>query len=298
VRVIVTGSHGLIGSALTASLVADGHHVTRLVRSAAPAPGEAAWDVDAGTIDAGALEGHDAAVHLAGAGIADSRWTDGRKRVIRESRRRGTELLARTLASLQEPPAVLASASAIGFYGDRGDERLDESSARGRGFLADVVVEWEESTAAASGTGIRVALLRSGIVLSRGGGALGKQLLPFKLGIGGRLGRGTQYQSWISLADEIGAIRHVLDDESVRGPVNLTAPQPVTNAEFTKALGRALHRPTVIPIPVFGLRAVYGGELVDEMLLASQQVFPDVLRASGYRFQHPMIDQGLAAALA
>src|SRR5260221_10590770 len=251
-RVIVPGSHGLVGSALVARLTAEGHEVTRLVRSPSPGPGAAAWDMERGIIDSGALEGHDAVVHLAGAGIADARWTDAHKREIRESRTRGTDLLARTLAGLRSPPRVLASGSAIGFYGDRGDETLTEASPAGRGFLADVVVEWEAAARPAAAAGIRVAHLRTGIVLAGKGGALGKQLLPLKLGLGGRLGGGSQYQSWISLTDEVGAILHTLSDETLSGPVNLTGPEPVTNAAFTKALGRAVRRPTLIPVPLAG----------------------------------------------
>jgi uncharacterized protein (TIGR01777 family) len=296
-RVIVTGSHGFIGSALVARLVDDGHAVTRLVRKPSPGPGEAAWDIERGIIDAAALEGHDAAVHLAGAGIADSRWTDEHKRAIRESRTRGTDLLARTLGGLSTPPAVLASGSAIGIYGDRGDETLTEASPPGTGFLADVVGEWEAATAPAAAAGLRVVLLRSGIVLAGTGGALGKQLLPFKLGLGGRLGSGSQYQSWISLEDEVGAILHALSDATLAGPVNLTGPEPVTNIAFTKALGAALRRPTFIPVPIAGLRLVYGRQLVEEMLLASQRVIPAALERAGFRFAHRTVEEALAAAV-
>ncbi|MCU1463564.1 MAG: hypothetical protein JWO37_3639 [Acidimicrobiales bacterium] len=296
-RVIVTGSQGFIGSALVARLVADGHAVTRLVRTPSPGSGEAAWDIERGIIDAAALEGHDAAVHLAGAGIADSRWTDEQKRAIRDSRTRGTDLLARTLGGLSAPPAVLASGSAIGIYGDRGRETLTEASPPGVGFLADVVVDWEAATAPAVAAGLRVVLLRSGIVLAGTGGALGKQLLPFKLGLGGRLGSGSQYQSWISLDDEVGAILHALSDATLAGPVNLTGPEPVTNIAFTKALGAALHRPTFVPVPMAGLRLVYGRQLVEEMLLASQRVIPAALERSGFRFVHRTVDEALAAAV-
>ena len=297
-RVVVTGSHGFIGTALTARLQADGHQVTRLVRSPSPGPGEVAWDIERGSIDAAGLEAHDAVVHLAGAGIGDKRWTDTQKRAIRESRKRGTELLARALSLLNARPRVLASGSAIGYYGDRGDEVLTEGSSPGDDFLAEVVVDWERATAAAADAGIRVVLLRSGIVLSGRGGALGKQLLPFKLGLGGRLGSGRQYQSWISLADEIGAILHAATDDTLSGPVNLTGPEPVTNIEFTKALGRALHRPTVIPVPIAGVKLVFGKQLVEEMLLASQRVLPAALERSGYRFAHRTVDDALRAALA
>ena len=296
-RVIVTGTHGLIGGALVESLVADGHDVTRLVRAHPKGAGEARWDPAAGTIDAAALEGHDAAVHLAGVGIGDHRWTDEHKAAVLDSRLKGTSLLASTLAGLESPPGVLASGSAVGFYGDRGDEQLTEQSGPGRGFLADVVQQWEAAAAPAADAGIRVVRLRSGVVLSEKGGALEKQLLPFKMGLGGRLGTGRQYLSWITLEDEIAAIRHLLSHDSVDGPVNVTAPNPVTNADFTKALGRALHRPTMIPTPKVALNAMFGEEMVSEMLLAGQRVLPTVLTSIGFSFAQPEIEAALGAIL-
>ena len=255
------------------------------------------WDPAAGTIDAAALEGHDAAVNLAGAGIGEHRWTPKHKAAIRDSRVQGTGLLARTLASLDRPPSVLASGSAVGFYGNRGDEELTEDSGPGTGFLADVVQEWEAATTPARQAGIRVATIRSGVVLSGRGGALGRQLLPFRLGLGGRLGSGNQWLSWISLDDEVGAIRHVLAHRDVEGPVNLTAPGPVTNGEFTRSLGRAVRRPTVLPTPTVALWALFGREMVAEMLLTSHRALPAVLTASGYSFRHPAVDAALADVL-
>jgi uncharacterized protein (TIGR01777 family) len=291
-KVLVTGSHGLIGSELVAELRADGHTVTPLVRGRA-GPGEAAWDPAAGTVDTAALEGHDAAVHLAGVGIGDHRWTPDHKRAVLESRVQGTGLLARTLASLTGPPAVLASGSAVGFYGDRGDEELTEASGPGTGFLAGVVRQWEAAAAPAADAGIRVAYLRSGVVLSTKGGALKKQLLPFKAGIGGRLGSGRQYFSWIAMNDHLAATRHVLATESLSGPVNVSSPAPVPNAEFTKALGRVLGRPTVMPVPTPALNLLFGREMVAEMMLGGQRVLPAALQASGFEFRHPEIEPAL-----
>ena len=296
-RVVVTGSHGLIGSELVATLRRTGDEVTRLVRSAT-APGDAAWDIAASTIDAAALEGHDAVVHLAGAGIGDHRWSDAYKREIHDSRTRGTTLLCETLAKLERPPRVLVSGSAVGWYGDRGDEELSEASAPGRGFLASVVKDWEAATEAASDAGIRVVRLRSGVVLSRKGGALKKQLLPFKVGAGGKLGSGRQWLSWIALDDEIGAILHLIRRETLRGPVNATAPNPVTNAEFTDALGAVLHRPTVMTVPPFAIKALFGSQMATEMLLAGQRVLPRALEASGFGFRYPRVDEALHAMLA
>ncbi|HEX3622870.1 MAG TPA: TIGR01777 family oxidoreductase, partial [Acidimicrobiales bacterium] len=251
-KVAVTGSHGLIGSELVAELGRHGHQVTRLVRGD-PAAGEAAWDPGAGTIEAHKLEGHDAVVHLAGVGIGDHRWTDEHKRAVLDSRVQGTGLLARTLAGLSHPPAVLVSGSAVGFYGSEGDGTFTEASPQGRGFLADVVAAWEAAAAPASEAGIRVVRLRSGVVLTAKGGALKKQLLPFKLGVGGRLGSGRQWLSWISLDDEIAAIQHLLTADDLAGPVNSTSPEPVTNATFTATLAGVLKRPAVLPVPTVAL---------------------------------------------
>lgn len=295
--VAVTGSHGFIGSALIPALSRAGHHPVRIVRSKAVGGDELTWDPEAGTIDAAGLEGIDGVVHLAGAGIGDKRWTDDRKRLIRESRTRGTSLLARTLAELTRPPAALVSASAIGYYGNRGDELLDEESSPGDDFVARVCVQWEASTAPAAAAGIRVARVRSGIILGRDGGVLPRVLLPFRLALGGRMGTGRQYMSWISIGDEVGAILHALTGAGVAGPVNLTGPAPVTNAEFTKTLGHVLRRPTVLPTPLLPLRARYGSELVQHLLVEGQRVLPKGLEATGYAFQHPTLEDALRAAV-
>ncbi len=296
VDVCLTGSHGLIGSALIPRLRADGHRVLRLVRGAPEGDDDVRWDPDAGTIDATRLEGVDAVVHLAGAGIGDKKWTPARKQLVLESRTRGTGLLARTLAALDRKPSVLVSASAIGYYGNRGNEVLTEAASPGDDFGAQVCVAWEQAAEAAADAGIRVVRIRTGLVLAKQGGVLQRMLLPFRLGIGGRLGSGEQYMSWIAIDDEIAAILHLVKTEAVSGPVNLTAPNPVTNNEFTAALGRALHRPTILPTPMFGLKAVYGGELVDT-LLGSQRVSCAKLQASGFGFAHPDLDGALGAVL-
>ncbi|HZJ26870.1 MAG TPA: TIGR01777 family oxidoreductase [Acidimicrobiia bacterium] len=294
--VLVTGSSGLIGAALAPVLEAAGHRVIRLRRTAATAP-DLGWDPDAATIDGVGLEGIDAVVHLAGEGIAEKRWTPEQKARILESRTRGTDLLACTLAGLTHKPRVLVSASAIGYYGNRGDERLTEQSESGSGFLAEVCRAWEEATAPAAAAGIRVAFARTGIVLSPKGGALAQMLTPFKLGLGGRLGSGHQYMSWITLVDEVRALVQLVEDERLAGPVNLTAPNPVTNRELTKALGHALHRPTVLPTPLFPLRKRYGRELVQELLLDGQRVLPDALTGVGFEFLSPQLGVALDAIL-
>lgn len=293
-KVLLTGSHGLIGGALTARLLRDGHQVTKLVRSGAPGPGEVVWDPSAGTIDAEKLENHDAAVHLAGVGIGDHRWTDEHKRAVLDSRVQGTDLLARTLAGLSSPPKVFASGSAVGFYGaDHGDEELTEADPPGAGFLAEVVAKWEASAAPAVDAGIRVAWLRSGVVLAAEGGALKKQLLPFKAGIGGRIGTGHQWLSWISVDDEIAGILHVLTSEALAGPVDLTSPMPVTNAEFTATLARVLRRPAILPIPTPALQVLFGAEMVKEMMLGGQRVLPARLQESGFTFGYPDLEGAL-----
>ncbi len=297
--VAVTGASGLIGTALLPALRAAGHRPVRLVR-ATPAPGDDAvlWDPATGQIDAASLEGIGAVVHLAGAGIADKRWTPEHKAAVLDSRVQGTSLIARTIAGLATPPAVLVSGSAIGFYGDRGDEVLTEASPRGEGFLADVVVAWEAAAAPAEEAGIRVPRIRTGIVLSPDGGALKKQLPLFRLGLGGRFGKGTQWQSWISLPDEVAAILHLLDPAcTVTGPVNLTAPNPVTNRELTKTLAGVLHRPAVLPIPRFGPALLLGRELADNLLFGSQRVLPTVLEADGFAFRHATLEAALRELL-
>ena len=295
-KVLVSGSHGLIGSALVPALAHAGHDVVRLVRSS-PGTGEIRWDPAQGLLDAGQLAGIDAAVHLAGEGIGDKRWTDAQKKRILDSRVRSTDLLARRLAEVAATGSVLLSGSAVGYYGDRGDEVLDEQSPAGAGFLADVCRQWEAATAPAERAGVRVVHLRTGIVLSSRGGAL-KRLLPlFRLGVGGRLGSGRQYQSWVALDDEVGGILHALTTASLAGPVNVTAPQPVTNAELTRALGSLLHRPTLATVPGFALSAVVGREMAGEMLLGGQRVLPAKLQQSGYVFRYPDVESGLGAAL-
>jgi hypothetical protein len=287
VKVAITGSGGLIGSALAESLERDGHEVVRMRR------GEH-WDPAAGTVAPGALDGVDAVVHLAGEGIAEKRWTDAQKQRIRDSRIVGTRAIAGACAT--SAVAALVSGSAVGIYGAPGAEVVDESRVPGDDFLARLCVDWEAATAPAEGAGTRVVHARTGIVQSAHGGALKKQLLLFKLGVGGKIGRGDFYVSWITLADEVRALRFALDTSTLRGPVNLTAPNPVTNAEWTKALGRALHRPTVVTVPPAALRVALGGELV-ESLLSSQRVMPRKLLDAGFVFEHPTIDEGLKSAV-
>jgi uncharacterized protein (TIGR01777 family) len=298
VDVLVTGAHGLIGSALIPRLRADGHRVVRLVRGDPEGSDDIRWDPSHGTIDGKGLEGVDAVVHLAGAGIGDKKWTPARKQLILDSRTQGTDLLARTLAGLARPPRVLLSGSAVGYYGNRHAEALTEASAPGDDFPARVCVAWEAATAPAEEAGIRVVHLRTGIVLAAHGGALQRMLLPFKLGLGGRIGSGEQYMSWIAIDDHVGAVLHLLADDSVHGAANLTAPNPATNTEFTKALGAALHRPTALPTPLLPLKAVYGAELVEHLLVNGQRVLPRVLEQSGYQFTHTDIDDALRAVLA
>jgi uncharacterized protein (TIGR01777 family) len=299
-KVIVTGSGGLVGRALVRSLLADGHTVTRLVRGGAqqfrtPGSNAVEWNPDKGTIDAAALEGHDAAVHLAGEPIAEGRWDDAKKRRIMESRVKGTRLIAETLASLNEKPRVLVSASAIGFYGDRGAEVMREESASGEGFLSEVCREWEKATLAASQAGVRVVHVRIGFVLDGEGGGLPKMLTPFKLGVGGKVGSGQQYISWITLEDLVRVLRRAIEDESLRGPVNAVA-GAVTNEEFTKSLGRVLGRPTIFPVPVFALRLAFG-EVADAVMLASTRVEPARLREAGFDFKHTELEAALRSVL-
>lgn len=295
--VAVTGATGLIGQALTRSLEADGHRVVPVSRSATGA-GVIRWDPAAGTIERDGFEGLDAVVHLAGEPIASGPWTTAQRRRIRESRVAGTTLLARTLAGLATPPATLISGSAIGFYGDRADEILTETSAPGTDFLATVCTDWEAATAPAIDAGIRTAHLRTGIVLDRSGGALAKQLLIFRLGLGGPVGKGDQWMPWITLHDEVAAIRFLLDRPDLAGPHNLTAPNPVTNRTFTAALGKALHRPTVLRVPGVVRKLPFGvGDLVDSLLFSSARVHPTALEAAGFTFDHPTIDAALEAVL-
>jgi uncharacterized protein (TIGR01777 family) len=300
-KIIVTGSSGLIGSALVAALIRRGDEATCLVRGAAHArradgAREVLWNPARGELDATELEGHDAAIHLAGDPIAEGRWTDEKKRRIRESRVQGTTLLAATLAKLETPPRTLLSASAVGYYGDRGEETLTETSAPGTDFLSGVCREWEASTSAAKAAGIRVVLLRFGVVLSGEGGALAKMLTPFKLGAGGKIGSGEQYMSWIALDDVVGAILHALAHEELEGAVNVVAPRPVTNGEFTKTLGGVLGRPTIFAVPAFAARLAFG-EMADAALLASQRTEPTRLKATNYEFKYPELEGALRHAL-
>lgn len=290
-HVATTGSGGLVGSALVNFLHATGHRTLRLVRGV-PGEGQASWDPSRGTVDTGALEGVDAVVHLAGENIAAARWTPAQKQRIYSSRVDGTRLLSQTLAGLEQPPKIFISASAIGYYGNRGDEVLDEASSPGEGFLAQTACDWEAATQPAAKARIRVVLLRFGMILSVHGGALAKMLTPFRLGFGGRVGDGRQFWSWISLDDAVGAIHHALTSEPLSGPVNAVAPQPVTNLEFTKTLGRVLSRPTLFPMPAAAARLALG-EMADELLLSSARVQPARLQQSGYPFRHPTLEVAL-----
>ncbi len=293
-RVIISGASGLIGSALSSELRTGGHDVVALVRRPAAGPNEVQWDPAKGTLSAEALAGADAVVHLAGAGIGDHRWTDDYKREVLESRTKSTTLLAERIAECSQRPPVLLSGSAIGIYGASDDRELDESSPAGTGFLADVCVQWEAGTAAAAEAGVRVAHLRTGIVLTKQGGALKKMLPLFKLGVGGKFGNGRQWMSWISLPDEVSAIIHLLTHD-VHGAVNLTAPAPVNGAEFATTLGKVLHRPAKLPVPAFGPKLLLGSELADALLFTGQRVLPKVLQQSGYTFQHATLTEALQA---
>jgi uncharacterized protein (TIGR01777 family) len=291
--VAVTGSHGLIGTALCDALGVSGHRPIRVVRDGGGGTDTITWDPASGRIDAGAFEGVDAVVNLAGAGIGDRRWTDERKRLILESRTRGTQLLAGTISTLAKRPSVFVSGSAVGYYGNRGDEELTEVSVAGDDFVARVCSEWEAATALATVSGIRVVMIRTGLVLARHGGVLKRLLPPFRLGLGGRTASGAQYMSWITLDDEVAAILHALTTADLAGAVNLTAPKPVTNTEFTETLGRVLHRPTVLPTPLLPLRAVYGDELVKALLVDGQRVLPARLEATGFRFAQTELEPAL-----
>jgi len=288
-RVLVSGASGFIGQTVVGRLEAAGHQVTRLVRGTAK-PGEIHW-IPAGALDPQPLEGFDAVVHLAGENIS-GRWTSTKRAKILNSRVQGTMTVAATLARLQHKPKVLVSASAVGYYGSRGEEVLDESSTSGSDFLSEVARQWEGATEAVARAGIRVVLLRFGVVLGAGGGALKQMITPFKMGVGGRIGSGQQWMPWVSLEDAAGVVEHAIVNESLRGPVNVVAPNPVRNAEFTSTLGEVLHRPTVFPMPVLAVKLAFG-EMGEALLLGSQRVAPKKLEASGYTFKHP----GLKAAL-
>ncbi|MER5873551.1 TIGR01777 family oxidoreductase [Streptomyces sp. NPDC002044] len=294
-RIAVTGSTGLIGKALVQSLRADGHEVVRFVRRAPAAADEARWDPARGEVDPAGLAGCSAVVHLAGAGVGEHRWTDAYKREIRDSRVLGTAAIARATAALDEPPAVLVSGSAIGYYGDTGDRAVDEEAPAGRGFLPSVCVEWEAAAEPAAAAGIRTVHARTGLVVARDGGAWGRLFPIFRAGVGGRLGTGRQYWSYLSLRDEVAALRHIIDTPALSGPVNLTAPEPVTNRQVTEAMGRVLRRPAVLPVPAVALRVALG-EFAEDVL-GSQRVRPARLLESGFVFRDPGIEQAIRAAL-
>ncbi len=295
--IAITGASGLIGTALSAHLRAKGNDVIAFSRRSESSDRTISWDPKAGRIDAAKLSGVDAVVHLAGAGIGDKRWTPAYKTEILESRTKGTALLASAMADTANGPRILLSGSAIGFYGESLTQEFTEASPAGSGFLADVCVQWEAATEPAERAGIRVAHLRTGIVLSPKGGALKKLLPLFKVGAGGRMGSGQQWQSWISIDDEVAAIDHLLDS-SVTGPVNLTAPTPVTQAEFTRTLARVLKRPAIVPVPSFGPKLLLGSELADALLFTGQKVMPRVLDKDGFVFQHSNIETALRSLLA
>lgn len=299
-EIVVTGASGLVGSALVPALTAAGHRVVRLVRTRprtemGPESGDIFWDPAKAYVDTTKLEAKDAVVHLAGESIAE-RWTPQKKIRIQESRVRGTQLLSEALRQLAKPPKVLVSASAIGYYGDRGEEVLREESAAGSGYLADVCRQWEASTEPAHRAGIRVVHLRIGIVLSAKGGALGKMLLPFRMGAGGKIGSGRQYMSWIAINDLVGAIQHVIQTPALQGPVNAVAPNPVSNLVFIKTLGKVLGRPTISPLPAFAVRLAFG-QMGEEVLLASQRVEPARLKATGFSFRYPDLEGALRHVL-
>lgn len=295
-EVLITGASGFIGSALLPALTAAGHRPIRAIRGREVPAGVdgIAWDPEVGTVDTEALEGIGGVVHLAGAGIGDRRWTAARKALILGSRTKPTELLAAALAGLDRKPSVVVSSSAVGYYGgDRRDEVLTEESSPGDDFTAQTCQAWEAAAAPVAAAGIRLVTIRTGVVLGRGGGMLASVLPPFRLGLGGRLGSGQQYLSWVSLDDELAAILHALGHASLSGPVNVTAPNPVTNSEFTATLGRVVHRPTRLPTPLAPLRVVYGRELVDTLLLGGQRVVPAVLTADDFSYAHPTLEGAL-----
>jgi uncharacterized protein len=295
-KVLVSGSHGLVGRAFIKSLLNRGDTVSRLVRAAPSGSNDIEWYPNQDQIDAGRLNGFDAVVHLAGENIASGRWSPEKKARIRESRIKGTQLLSGALAQTSQPPRVFVSASAIGFYGNRGDEVLTEQSAAGNDFLAGVCKEWEQAAESAAEKGIRLVKARFGIILDKDGGALAKMLPPFRMGIGGRIGDGKQWMSWIALADVVGALEFVIENQALSGPVNFVAPNPVTNATFTSALGRILGRPTFLPVPAFGARLAFG-EMADALLLSSQRVEPKRLNDTAFRFRYSNLNDALSEIL-
>jgi len=290
-KIAIAGGSGLVGSALIPILQSDGNQITRLVRSS-PKPGEIEWHPNQDKVSPQSLEGFEAFINLAGENIAGGRWTDDQKRKIRDSRMNGTHLLSEAIAQMKSKPRVFICASATGIYGDRDDETLDEQSESGGGFLAGVCREWEQATEPASKAGVRVVNLRMGPILARDGGMLSKLLTPFKMGMGGKVGSGKQYISWVALDDAVNAIKLAIDDASIHGPINIVSPNPVTNEEFTKTLGHVLNRPTALAMPAFAARLAFG-EMADEMLLASQRVMPKRLSKAGFQFQYPTLESAM-----
>ncbi len=287
-KIAIAGASGLVGSALIPSLTADGANVTRLVRGA-PKPGEIEWHPNHDQVQAHLLEGFDGIINLAGENIAAGRWTDEQKRKIRDSRVSGTHLLSEAIAKMEVKPKVFVCASATGIYGDRDDETLDEQSESGSGFLAGVCREWEKACEPATKAGVRVVNLRFGPIIAREGGMLSKMLTPFKMGMGGKVGSGKQFISWVAIDDAVNAIKLAINDQSIRGPVNVVSPNPVTNEELTKTLGHVLNRPTALAVPAFAARLAFG-EMADEMLLISQKVMPKKLTAVGFQFRYPELE--------
>jgi uncharacterized protein (TIGR01777 family) len=296
-KILISGSSGLIGTAATTALKSDGHNVVHLVRAGKTAQaGDVQWDPMRATVDVAGLEGVDVVIHLSGAGISDGRWTEERKQLLRSSRIDTTRVLVDSLSRLKQKPRLLIVASAIGYYGDRGDEILTEASATGTDFLALVCRDWEAEASRAAEKGIRTVMLRTGVVLSGKGGALSKMIPPFKLGVGGRLGNGQQWMSWIGIEDVVGIIRHTIANEHVSGPVNVVAPNPVRNEEFTRLLAGMLHRPAIFPAPAFVLRLAMG-EMADAVLLSSDRVKPEKILAAGYKFRFEILEPALRAAV-
>jgi uncharacterized protein len=291
-KIVISGASGLIGSELISLLHKDKHEIFRLVRKSQAGPGEIRWDPQSGQLDPSALENMDAVIHLAGENIAGGRWTAAKKLRIRESRIRGTSFLAQSLSQLFEPPRVLVSVSAIGYYGDRGEEELYEDSSPGKGFLPDLCREWEEATIPAAMRGVRVVIPRIGMVLSAAGGALPRMLPVFRMGIGGRIGSGAQYMSWVAINDLVGILHHAITCESLQGPVNAVSPNPVTNSVFSKTLARILVRPSSFSLPAFAARIAFG-EMANETLLAGANVSPEKLNKSKYKFQFPELESAL-----
>jgi uncharacterized protein (TIGR01777 family) len=296
-KVLISGASGLVGTALTDALRKDSHTVGQLVRPGGTArTGDVRWDPASGTADLAAMEGADAVICLSGASVGEGRWTAERKKVLRSSRVDLTRVLVDSLGRLKQKPRVFIAASAIGYYGNRGDEILTESSTAGNDFIAQLARDWETESMRPEGAGIRTVILRFAVILSAKGGALARMLLPFKLGAGGRLGSGKQWMSWAALEDAVEIVRAAIADERIRGPINVAAPGPVQNAEFTRVLARVLHRPAIFPAPAFVLRIVLG-EMADGLLLASQRVIPEKLRAAGYRFRYENLEGALRAIL-